>query len=59
MSWLDKLLGREKKPADETTGDSSITTGGMGEAEAAPSADMPPQPEQPAQEEEQPPPGTP
>jgi hypothetical protein len=58
MSWLDKLLGRKKKTG-EMTGEGSMKREGMGEEQAAPSTGMPPSPERPAQEEQQPPPGTP
>jgi hypothetical protein len=61
MGWLDKLLGREKKAADETPGE--MKREGMGEEQAAPSTGMPSSPEPPAREEEQqqqqPPPGSP
>jgi hypothetical protein len=59
MRWLDKLLGREKKTAGEMTGDSSMEHEGMGEETAAPSGSMPETPGQPAQGEQEPPPGTP
>jgi hypothetical protein len=59
MGWLDKLLGREKKPEDEMAGKSAATPEGMGQEQAAPGTGMPPSPEPPAQEEQQPPPGTP
>jgi hypothetical protein len=56
MSWLDKLLGREKKA--EATGE--MQSEGMGEDQAPPpSTGMPETPEQPAQGEQQPPSGTP
>ena len=29
MGWLDKLRGREKKPADDVTGDNSMKHEGM------------------------------
>jgi hypothetical protein len=59
MRWLDKLLGRGKKTAGEMTDDSSMKREGMGEEPAAPSGGMPETPGQPAQEEQEPPPGTP
>jgi hypothetical protein len=58
MGWLDKLLGRGKKAAGEMAGESSAKPEGMGQ-ESAPSAGTAPTPEPPAQEEQQPPPGTP
>ena len=58
MRWLDKLLGREKKA--EATGESTMQSEGMGEDQAPPpSTGMPQTPEEPAQEEQQPPSGTP
>jgi hypothetical protein len=59
MGWLDKLLGREKKPADDMAGESAAMPEGMGHEQAPPGAGTPPSPEPPAQEEQQPPPGTP
>jgi len=58
MGWLDKLLGREKKPAGDMTGDSSMKSEGMQEQDM-PSSGMPSSPEQPPQEEQPPPSGTP
>ncbi|MGB2875512.1 MAG: hypothetical protein WBB76_08575 [Gaiellaceae bacterium] len=45
MSWLDKLLGREKKDAGSMTGDSSMTR------ESTPKEGMASEPGQMGQEE--------
>jgi len=57
MSWLDKLLGREKKEADDVAGDSSMPhegmhqeQGGMATGQAEQAEGMaPPEPERPAE----------
>jgi hypothetical protein len=59
MGWLDKLLGRGKKSAGETSGEMKREE--MGQEPTPPSSGMPSSPEPPAQEEQQqqPPPGSP
>jgi hypothetical protein len=60
MGWLDKLLGREKKPAGEMAGEGSMKPESAGQEQAPRSTGMPSTPEPPAEEEQQqPPPGTP
>ena len=59
MGWLDKLLGRGKKAAGDMTGDSSMKREGMGQEQGGMGAQTPSTPQQPAQEEEERPPGTP
>jgi hypothetical protein len=61
MSWLDKLLGREKKKSSEETGESSMPSEGMRQApEPEPMAPEGTGPaDQPPQEQQEQPPGTP
>jgi hypothetical protein len=58
MSWLDKLLGREKKTAGEMTGDSSMEQEGMGQEQGG--MDTPPAAgtSEPAQDERESPPAS-
>jgi uncharacterized protein YjbJ (UPF0337 family) len=51
MSWLDKLLGRGKKKAGETTGDSSMKREGMHQEQEAMASERAESAEQMAQEE--------
>jgi uncharacterized protein YjbJ (UPF0337 family) len=51
MGWLDKLLGRGKQKAGETTGDSSMKREGMHQEQEAMASERAESAEQMAQEE--------
>ena len=51
MSWLDKLLGRNKKAAGDMTGDSSMKQEGMHQEQAGMASERAESAEQMAQEE--------
>lgn len=51
MSWLDKLLGRNKQAAGDMTGDSSMKSEGMHQEQAAMAPDRAESAEQMAQDE--------
>lgn len=50
MSFLDKLLGRDKKATSDMTGDSSMAKEGAHQEQEAMASDSPEQAEQAAQE---------
>ncbi len=57
MSWLDKLLGRDKK-SDEMSGEGSMKQEGMGQEQGGMSTPPPGGSAPPATEEQESPPGT-
>ena len=51
MSFLDRIMGRGKKPADDASGDDSMGSDGMQQAQEGMASERPESAEPPAQAE--------